>query len=270
MVIPFFPTVGSFVLFLSGWLLGFLSGYDRTNFGQEEVPLMQPTTLPSNSSIEPKNIGINMDTSTIVASNIPMSLFPASEIDILFKPFGSIKGIQLIPPSPSPNHPLATLAPASPLAQTAIVTFDKATDAIAAKNTLHGQVYEGFGLAVGFVSNLGKDEHQMQGTSTALDRGPSTLTASNAAASYCGFDGGHFSSQNMPSEQTSRGLPMDPYDAVQFQFTDTFSTARCYGNWQHCSPLTHHSLVYQPQHALKSPLPYDPAARCVIDLHYCR
>jgi hypothetical protein len=212
-----------------------------------------------------------MDTSTIVASNIPMSLFPASEIDILFKPFGTIKGIQLIPPGPSPSHPLATLAPASPLAQTVIVTFEKAADAIAAKNTLHGQVYEGFGLAVGFVSNLGKDEHQTQGNSTTLDHGFSTPALTNTTAPYCGFESGHLSSQNMPSEQAVRGLPIDPCDAMQFRYMNDFSSAHSsYSNWFPCPPFMPHALAYQPHHALNSPVPYDPAARCVIDLCHHR
>jgi hypothetical protein len=141
--------------------IGFMSGYDRTTFaGQNGMPSSEPANSVSNTSMESKCTGIGMDTSTVVASNIPMSLFPAHEIDILFKPFGLIKSIQLIPPSPYLNHPLSTLSPASPLARTAIVTYEKAGDAIAAKNTLHGQVYEGFTLAVGFVSNLGQEDHQ--------------------------------------------------------------------------------------------------------------
>lgn len=212
-----------------------------------------------------------MDTSTIVASNIPISLFPATEIDILFKPFGLIKCIQLIPPGPSPNHPLATLAPASPLAQTAIVTYEKAADAIAARNTLHGQVYEGFGLAVGFVSNLGKEEHHMQGSNTFLNREFRASTPATNTASYCGFGGGHSSSQTMRPDQTFRGLPVDPHDAMQLQYMDNFSSARSsYGNWLTGSSFVPHVLAYPHQHALDSPISYEPRTRCVVELLHHR
>ncbi|KAF8498847.1 hypothetical protein JB92DRAFT_964216 [Gautieria morchelliformis] len=241
---------------------GFLSGYDRTSFGQDEVPLIQFAPPPPIPSIQPKCIGIGMDTSTIVASNIPISLFPAAEIDILFKPFGLIKSIQLLPLGPSPNHPLATLAPASPLAQTVIVTYEKAGDAIAARNTLHGQVYEGFGLAVGFVANLGKDGHQKQSASNVMTRCESTSAPTTATASRCGFDGGHNSSRVVPAEQNFRSLPVAPYDTVQFQYLD-FPPARSrYGNWLPCSPFVPHTLTYQPQHALNTSIPYEATTSC--------
>ena len=251
---------------------GFLSGYDRSSFGQDDLPLIQPAPLPSITSIQPKSIGIGVDTSTIVASNIPTSLFPATEIDILFKPFGLIKSIQLIPPGPPLNHPLATLAPASPLAQTAIVTYEKAGDAIAARNTLHGQVYEGFGLAVGFVSNLGKDEQQRQGTYNPINCEFPTSAPTTGTISHYGFDGGHFSSQavTLTQEENFRGLPVDSYDALQLHYMNNFSPARSsYSHWLPCPPFMSHTPNFKPQDALHSLIPYDePAAWCVINLYY--
>lgn len=134
------------------YLIGFLSGYDR--FPLDNLSAYPPTN---------ENSTTGLDTSTVVASNIPIALFPSSEVDILFKPFGQIKRIQIVPPNPPTTYPLATLAPASPLAQTAIVTYDNARNAIAAKNTLHGQCYEGFTLAVGFVFNLDQGKKNRDG-----------------------------------------------------------------------------------------------------------
>lgn len=244
-----------------------MSGYDRSNFGHDELPSAQPPAPIA--LMQPKCIAVGMDTSTIVTSNIPISLFPPTEIDILFKPFGLIKSIQLIPSSPSSNHPLATLAPASPLAQTAIVTYENAADAIAARNTLHGQVYEGFGLAVGFVSNLGKDEQQRQGTCNPMNcELPTSAPPTNAP--YCGFDGGHFSSRVVTQEQNFRGLPADPYDdALQFQYINNFSLVRpSYNNWMPFPPYTPQATVYHAPHSPHSFIASEPATGYVIGLYY--
>ncbi|GJJ14896.1 hypothetical protein Clacol_009166 [Clathrus columnatus] len=155
-------------------VLGFLSGYDRFDSIQGETLTAGPVTC-ANTQTETHITGL--DTSTIVASNIPIALFPANELDILFKPFGQIKRIQIVSSNLASSHPFVTLAPASPLAQAAIVTYDNAPNAIAAKNTLHGQVYEGFTLAVGFVFNLDQGKNNMPETAySKIPLVPSTNT----------------------------------------------------------------------------------------------
>lgn len=195
------------------YLSGFMSGYDRTNLAQDEIPLTR--SLPSVSSTCSKNAAGSMDVNTIVASNIPISLFPKNEIEILFKPFGEIRRIQIIHPHAPSGHPLVTLSPASSLAQTVIVTFENANDAIAAKNTLHGQVYEGFTLAVGFVANSRKEE-------SLLSKVPALkpLALSTNCTAHYAFN--QLSSlSNMPIEQIPQGLSLPSHEAVPFQYATT-------------------------------------------------
>lgn len=223
------------------------------------MSLSEPAT-GSNSSMEPRSVGLGMDTSVIVASNIPMTLFPENDIDILFKPFGLIKNIRVIPPSSSADHPLSTLAPVSPLSQTVIVTYESSQDAIAAKNTLHGQIYEGFALAVGFVSNIGQEDCQAQDSQgsfvlpLSFDLAPSASI--RGSTSFDRFGGAQFSA---PQEQTLRGLPMPAgtYDTMQLQSMNTFPTRRCnFGNWMSYSPHIPQTLTYQPHPTYGSPSCY--------------
>ncbi|KIJ36322.1 hypothetical protein M422DRAFT_69735 [Sphaerobolus stellatus SS14] len=209
---------------------GFLSGYDRTNLSpMAESPTMLSPSI-SSTSITQRNPISSMDVHTIVASNIPSSVFPKTEIDILFKPFGHIQNIEVITPHSAPNHLLANLAPTSPIAQTAIVTYMNANDAIAAKNTLHGQVYEGFTLAVGFVSNLGKDDLISSKSASFKPLAPST----NSAA--YNYDRMPFMPLAAP-EHTFRGLPVAAYDPMPYQYSPTFPIATLpHDSWMPYSP----------------------------------
>lgn len=170
-----------------------------------------------------------MDVHTIVASNIPSSVFPTNEIDILFKPFGNIKSIQVFAPASAPKHTLSNLVPVHPLAQTAIVTYMDACDAIAAKNTLHGQVYEGFTLAVGFVANLGNEENQVPKSASLNPLACST----NSAARYIPIPLKSAPVLSATPEHPLRGLPLAAsYEPIPFQYSTSVPVSSMFhDNW---------------------------------------
>ncbi|KAF8518418.1 hypothetical protein BU17DRAFT_66465 [Hysterangium stoloniferum] len=221
---------------------GFLSGYDRSTFSQNENSSMQPVT-PLDPTPNSKCTGLDMDTSTIVASNIPSSLFLTNEMDILFKPFGAIKNIKIVPVTPSlGNSPTANpLSKSPPLAQTAIITYEKAADAITAKNTLHGQIYDGLTVAVGFVSNVEKDASETSHSICSTPFMPST----NAPA-YQTYHRGTFPSLS-PTENTFRGLPSAPQEFASFRYGTNQVPVRS-SNWTSYTPLLPHNfgLQFQP------------------------
>ncbi|KAI0049217.1 hypothetical protein FA95DRAFT_1557164 [Auriscalpium vulgare] len=133
---------------------GFLDGGDRT-VGLEthsesppgtslEIAASESLPIVNISPIDASNTFPATSCASVVVSNLPTLLFSqSSDLEPLFFPFGNIKKLDRMPPSPS------DLVSGS---FSVVVTYSTAASAQDAKDTLQGQVYGNQALMVDFVS----------------------------------------------------------------------------------------------------------------------